>query len=75
MKNILKSLFVQLSYNETLKSIAKKVLMKFPLLKLKLLRLRDASYATSSSNNRQDIYKSDFLDNIKIEIEKRKDTK
>ncbi len=75
MKNILKTLFIQLSYNATLKEIAKKVLKSFPLLKSKLQKLRNTSYVADSSNNIQNIYKSDFLDNIKIEIEKRKDTK
>jgi hypothetical protein len=75
MKNILKTLFIQLSYNATLKEIAKKVLKRFTLLKSKLQKLRNTSYVADSSNNIQNIYKSDFLDNIKIEIEKRKDTK
>ncbi|MCF6331015.1 MAG: hypothetical protein L3I99_05650 [Sulfurimonas sp.] len=70
MKNILKSLFFKLSYNITLRKLAKKIFVYFPILKSKLINLRDNSY-THTKKEKQ-VYKSDFLSTIKEEIEDKK---
>jgi len=74
MKNILKSLFFKLSYNVTLRKIAKKIFVYFPKLKSKLIDLRDSSYTAKTKE--KIIYKNNFLTSIKEEIEnkKRKDS-
>jgi len=70
MKNILKSLFFKLSYNTTLRKIAKRIFVYFPKLKSQLINLRDNSY--THTNKEKPIYKSDFLNIIKNEIENKK---
>ena len=70
MKNILKNTIVKLSYNRTLIAIAKKVLVKFPLLKLKLIKLRDSSYGVKNSPNFEVEHYNELLDSIKKEVEK-----
>lgn len=70
MKNILKSLFFKLSYNATLRKLAKRIFIYFPKLKTKLINLRDSSH--TPTNKEKQIYKSDFLSTIKKEIEDKK---
>jgi len=70
MKNILKSLFFKLSYNLALRKLAKRIFVYFPKLKSKLIDLRDSSYTHTKKEKL--IYKSDFLNTIKKEIEDKK---
>ncbi|XOB61329.1 hypothetical protein ACMC56_12030 [Campylobacterota bacterium DY0563] len=67
MKNYLKSIFFKLSYNESLRLIARKIFVYFPNLKMKLKDLRDNSYIPKKIEKKE--YSSDFLFNIKKEIE------
>ena len=69
MKNILKSIFFKLSYNLTLRRYANKIFVYFPTLKVKLVAIRDSSY--SPTITQKPVYKSDFLDTIKKELEKK----
>ena len=69
MKNILKSIFFKLSYNLTLRRYANKIFVYFPLLKTKLVAIRDSSY--SPTITQKPVYKSDFLNTIKKEIEEK----
>jgi hypothetical protein len=71
MKNILKSIFFKLSYNTTLRRIAKRIFVYFPTLKSKLIDLRDNSYTQTTIE--KPIYKSDFLVTIKKEIEDKRE--
>lgn len=66
----MKNLIIKLSQNETILSIAKKIFVYFPSLKYILIE-----YAYSYGNKKpitKKIYKSDFLDTIKKEVEERK---
>lgn len=72
MKRKFKSLLVKLSYNKNLIAAAKKILKNFPALKTKLIYIRDGMYITNHSNSHY-IYKSDFLESIKKEVELRKE--
>ncbi len=67
MKNYLKSLFFKLSYNETLRKIAKKIFVYFPNLKVKLKDIRDNSYVPKTKQKQH--YSSDLLTSIKEEVE------
>jgi len=67
MKNYIKTIFFKLSYNKILRSIAVKIFVYFPHLKLKLKDLRDNSYI--STNIQKQNYSTDFLFTIKKEIE------
>jgi len=69
MKNILKSIFFKLSYNLTLRRYANKFFVYFPNVKVKLVAIRDSSY--SPSITQKTVYKSDFLETIKQEIEEK----
>jgi len=69
MKNILKSIFFKLSYNMTLRRYANKIFVYFPLLKVKLVAIRDSSYSPTITE--KPVYKSDFLETIKQEIEEK----
>jgi len=69
MKNILKGIFFKLSYNLTLRKMANKIFKYFPTLKLKLVKMRDSSY--SPTIKEKPVYKSDFLQKIKTEIEQK----
>ncbi len=69
MKNILKSIFFKLSYNLTIRRYANKIFVYFPSLKVKLVAIRDSSY--SPTITKKPVYKSDFLDTIKQEIEEK----
>jgi len=71
MKNMLKGIFFKLSYNTTLRKIAKKIFTYFPKLKSKLVELRDSSY--TGPKVKKALYKSDFLTAIKKEIETKKE--
>jgi hypothetical protein len=63
-------MFFKLSYNLTLRKIANKIFVYFPKLKSKLVYLRDSSYTPVDKVQKE--YSSDFLINIKAEIEKKK---
>lgn len=66
----MKNLIIKLSKNQATLNIAKKIFLYFPSLKYFLIE-----YAYSYSNKNQakkTVYKNDFLDEIKQEIEKRK---
>jgi hypothetical protein len=65
--NILKSIFLKLSYNPILKKIAKRIFVYFPTLKVYLIDLRSNAYMKSKKVTQ--IYKSDFLEAVKKEIE------
>ncbi|MDD2449899.1 MAG: hypothetical protein PHS42_07840 [Sulfurimonas sp.] len=67
MKNILKSIIFKLSYNPTIKKIANKIFIYFPSLKVYLLNARANTYIKSKKITQ--IYKSNFLESIKKEIE------
>lgn len=69
MKNILKSIFFKLSYNLTLRRYANKFFVYFPNVKVKLVAIRDSSY--SPSITQKPVYKSNFLETIKQEIEEK----
>lgn len=66
----MKNLIIKLSKNQTALKIAKKIFLYFPSLKYILIE-----YVYSYGNKKQVakiIYKSDFLDSIREEVESRK---
>jgi len=67
MRDFFKSIFFKVSYNLTLRKYANKFFVYFPSLKAKLVKIRDSSYSPNISEKQ--IYKSDFLESIKREIE------
>ncbi len=71
MKKIIKNLLVTLFYNETLKKITKRFFQRFPLIKKKLIYIRDGLYVEINSCN-EELYKNDLLEAIKSEVELRK---
>jgi len=71
MTNFLKNWLVKLFYNDFLKSIARPLLNNFPALKLKLTNIRDSIYVVNEESNSAN-YDTDFLNEIKIEVESRK---
>lgn len=73
MRNYIKAIFFKLSYNKLLRSIAAKIFVYFPHLKLKLKDLRDNS--SISINVKKQNYASDLLFNITKEIEEIRDGK
>jgi hypothetical protein len=56
-----------LSYNETLRKIARKIFVYFPNLKVKLKDIRDNSYVPKKTQKQY--YSSDLLTSIKEEVE------
>lgn len=63
-----------MSHNEQLKSIAKRILLKFPNLRNQLIQIRDGSNTVIDTNRVKTTYKNDFLNAIKNEVEVRKET-
>jgi len=70
MRNTIKSIFFKLSYNTTLRKIAKRIFVYFPNLKHKIIEFRDSSYTPSKV--KKTLYTSDFLNTIKKEIENKR---
>jgi len=71
MINFFKNWIVKLFYNDFLKSMARPILNNFPALKLKLTNIRDSIYVVSEDTNSAN-YDTDFLNEIKKEVELRK---
>lgn len=70
MNNNLKTIFFKLSYNQTLRKTTKKLFVYFPVLKSKLMDLRDNSYTKTTKEKQK--YEGKFLNSIKKEIEEKR---
>lgn len=70
MKNKLLAILFKLSYNNSLRKLAKKIFIYFPKLKGKIKRLLNSGTISSPNNNLA--YKDDFILAIKEEIEQKR---
>jgi hypothetical protein len=73
LRDLLKAIIFKLSYNNQLRKIAKKIFVYLPGLKTFLIDIRDNSYVKKEKKIVS--YESDFLSQIKKEIEEKKNSK
>jgi len=68
-RSVLKSVVVKFSNSDAMVKLAKKILIYFPSLKSKLIRVRDNAHIVVDEDKIDTIYEDNFLDKIKNEIE------